>query len=78
MQVQLPVVSVEECQQAFSSIKTATIDNRTLCAGLQRGGKDACQVPTLPSPLNFCFCYYFWVWRRRYRLQSFLFFFLII
>ncbi|XP_052132717.1 venom protease-like [Frankliniella occidentalis] len=43
MQVQLPVVSVEECQRAFAGIKTATIDNRTLCAGLQKGGKDACQ-----------------------------------
>lgn len=43
MQVQLPVVSVEECQRAFANIKTATIDNRTLCAGLERGGKDACQ-----------------------------------
>lgn len=47
MQVQLPVVSVDECRSAFANIKTATIDNRTICAGLERGGKDACQVSKL-------------------------------
>ncbi|XP_017880350.1 venom serine protease Bi-VSP-like [Ceratina calcarata] len=42
-EVQVPVVTNAACKQAYSAIKAAIIDNRVLCAGYQRGGKDACQ-----------------------------------
>ena len=40
MEVELPLVGVQTCRDAYSS---AAIDHRTLCAGLRRGGKDSCQ-----------------------------------
>ncbi|XP_069687959.1 venom protease-like [Periplaneta americana] len=43
LQLQLPVVSENECKNAFKTFKTAHIDNRVLCAGFMKGGKDACQ-----------------------------------
>ncbi|OAD61523.1 Venom protease, partial [Eufriesea mexicana] len=43
MEVQIPVVSNEACEQAYSRFKVAKIDDRVLCAGYARGGKDACQ-----------------------------------
>lgn len=44
LQTQLPVRTEQECKTAFQSFKTTVIDNRVLCAGYARGGKDACQV----------------------------------
>lgn len=31
------------CKQAFTTFKTAVIDERILCVGLLQGGKDSCQ-----------------------------------
>lgn len=44
LEIQVPVVSNEACQQAYSNFKSAVIDHRVLCAGYTRGEKDACQV----------------------------------
>ncbi|XP_063635821.1 venom protease-like isoform X2 [Cydia splendana] len=41
--LQLPVVSNEFCAQAYSAYKAQVIDQRVLCAGFKKGGKDACQ-----------------------------------
>ncbi|KAI5645904.1 trypsin domain-containing protein [Phthorimaea operculella] len=41
--IQLPVVSNDFCKQKFTEYKHITIDNRVLCAGYKKGGKDACQ-----------------------------------
>jgi hypothetical protein len=41
MQVQLPLVSLEECQKAYDN-RGGVIDYRTVCAGLREGGKDSC------------------------------------
>jgi len=43
LQTQIPVRTEEECKYAFRNFPTV-IDNRVLCAGFARGGKDACQV----------------------------------
>lgn len=40
MQVDLPLVSTGTCRTAYPG---AAIDERQLCAGLRRGGKDSCQ-----------------------------------
>ena len=40
MQVELPLVGEQTCREAYSG---ALIDDRTLCAGLKKGGKDSCQ-----------------------------------
>ena len=40
MQVELPLVGEEACREAYGG---APIDERTLCAGLRKGGKDSCQ-----------------------------------
>jgi secreted trypsin-like serine protease len=40
MEVELPLVPTEECRATYG--KRATIDDRTLCAGLPGGGKDSC------------------------------------
>nr|UUL48243.1 venom serine protease 2 [Microplitis pallidipes] len=42
-QLQLPVIEQEKCVNAFKRFKTAVIDNRVMCAGYAKGGKDACQ-----------------------------------
>ncbi|XP_011684750.1 PREDICTED: venom prothrombin activator nigrarin-D-like [Wasmannia auropunctata] len=44
LQTQIPVRTQEECSNAFRNFATTVIDNRVLCAGFARGGKDACQV----------------------------------
>ena len=43
LEIQVPVVSNEACQQSFSNFKSAVIDHRVLCAGYTRGGKDSCE-----------------------------------
>ncbi|XP_033336757.2 venom serine protease Bi-VSP isoform X1 [Megalopta genalis] len=43
LEVQLPIVNNEDCQQAYSKFTNAVIDDRVLCAGYIQGGKDACQ-----------------------------------
>ena len=43
LEVQLPVVSNDACNEAYSKFKSE-IDNRVICAGYAQGGKDACQV----------------------------------
>ncbi|XP_046615531.1 venom protease-like isoform X1 [Neodiprion virginianus] len=43
LQLQIPVVSPEACAKAFEPFKSTVIDDRVLCAGFARGGKDACQ-----------------------------------
>ena len=40
MEVELPLVGEATCREAYPG---AAIDQRTLCAGLRRGGKDSCQ-----------------------------------
>ena len=40
--VGLEMVAREQCREAFS--RQQDITDRMLCAGTQRGGKDACQV----------------------------------
>lgn len=49
MEAQLPVVSNEQCAEAYARFKVAQIDNRVLCAGFAQGGKDACQVHKLQT-----------------------------
>ncbi|KAK9889211.1 hypothetical protein WA026_004490 [Henosepilachna vigintioctopunctata] len=41
-EVPVPVVSTEECQRAYSK-QNSVIDDRVLCAGYVRGGKDSCK-----------------------------------
>ncbi|XP_068619542.1 venom serine protease Bi-VSP-like isoform X2 [Battus philenor] len=41
--LQLPVVSNEQCAQAYVKYTVQVIDGRVLCAGYKDGGKDACQ-----------------------------------
>jgi secreted trypsin-like serine protease len=41
MQVDIPVVSLETCKQAYNN-RGGVIDDRTLCAGESAGGRDAC------------------------------------
>ncbi|XP_012231729.1 venom protease-like [Linepithema humile] len=43
LQTQIPVRTEQECKAAFRDFKTTIIDNRVVCAGYARGGKDACQ-----------------------------------
>ncbi|XP_071451047.1 venom protease-like [Hetaerina americana] len=43
MELQLPVVEPSRCKNAYSNFKTTVIDDKVLCAGFARGGKDACQ-----------------------------------
>lgn len=43
LEVQIPVVDLEECKEKFKSFTNVIIDNRIVCAGFARGGKDACQ-----------------------------------
>ena len=40
MEVELPLVGEKTCRDAYPG---AAIDERTVCAGLRRGGKDSCQ-----------------------------------
>ena len=40
MQVEIPVVAEDTCQQAYKGFK---MDRRVICAGLPEGGKDSCQ-----------------------------------
>ncbi|XP_012276552.1 venom protease-like [Orussus abietinus] len=42
LEVQVPVVDPADCKRTFEPFKTV-IDDRVLCAGFARGGKDACQ-----------------------------------
>ncbi|XP_053615647.1 uncharacterized protein LOC128678250 isoform X2 [Plodia interpunctella] len=41
--IQLPVVTNEQCAQAYSNYNVVHIDDSIICAGELRGGKDACQ-----------------------------------
>ncbi|XP_069361912.1 proclotting enzyme-like isoform X7 [Maniola hyperantus] len=41
--LQLPVVSNDFCKQAYNAYKAQVIDDRVLCAGFKKGGKDSCQ-----------------------------------
>lgn len=43
LQTQLPVRTEQECKTAFRNFKTTVIDNRVVCAGYARGGRDSCQ-----------------------------------
>ncbi|XP_077294236.1 venom protease isoform X2 [Arctopsyche grandis] len=42
-ELQIPVVTNDECKQAYTRFKSQVIDQRVLCAGYAKGGKDACQ-----------------------------------
>ncbi len=42
MEVELPLVGEAACRAAYAGL-AASIGERTLCAGLRRGGKDSCQ-----------------------------------
>ncbi|XP_018396098.1 PREDICTED: venom protease-like [Cyphomyrmex costatus] len=43
LQIQVPIRTQEQCKKSFQNFPTTVIDNRVLCAGYARGGKDACQ-----------------------------------
>lgn len=43
LELQIPVVEKGRCKNAFKSFSNAVIDDRIICAGFARGGKDACQ-----------------------------------
>lgn len=43
-EVQIPVVSQASCKESYKGFRTVNVDDSVLCAGLARGGKDACQV----------------------------------
>ncbi|XP_048504823.1 venom protease-like isoform X2 [Athalia rosae] len=43
LELQIPVVEMETCKRAFEEFKMTEIDDRVICAGFARGGKDACQ-----------------------------------
>lgn len=43
-EVQIPVVTQESCKESYKNFKTVVVDQSVLCAGLGKGGKDACQV----------------------------------
>ncbi|EFN82690.1 Proclotting enzyme [Harpegnathos saltator] len=62
MQIQIPVRTEEECKTAFQNFKTTVIDNRVLCAGYARGGKDACQGdsggPLMSPSSKYTYIYY--------------------
>lgn len=40
-EVRVPIVSIEECRASYGQAK---ITDRMICAGIQQGGQDACQV----------------------------------
>lgn len=46
-EVQIPVVAQESCKESYKNFRTVVVDQSVLCAGLGRGGKDACQVRLL-------------------------------
>lgn len=48
-EVQIPVVTQESCKESYKGFRTVNVDDSVLCAGLARGGKDACQVNILKS-----------------------------
>ncbi|KAL2719171.1 venom protease-like [Vespula squamosa] len=55
LELQIPVVKQDRCKDSFKSFTTAVIDDRIICAGFARGGKDACQGDSggpLMSPHN--------------------------
>jgi secreted trypsin-like serine protease len=43
MQVEIPLVAEQVCQQSYRDLKDLKIDRRVVCAGLPEGGKDSCQ-----------------------------------
>jgi secreted trypsin-like serine protease len=43
MQVELPLVDLDECRAKNQKVKGSVIDSRNLCAGVPEGGKDSCQ-----------------------------------
>lgn len=43
-EIQVPVVTEQKCKEAFKSFRNVAIDNRVICAGYAKGGKDTCQV----------------------------------
>nr|CAD7443511.1 unnamed protein product [Timema bartmani] len=43
LQLQVPVVEQDSCKSAYENFHTTIIDDRVLCAGFAKGGKDACQ-----------------------------------
>lgn len=59
LEAQLPVVSNEDCQRAYSRFRNAIIDDRVLCAGYPQGGKDACQGDS-GGPLMYPKQFYFY------------------
>ncbi|XP_026477686.1 venom serine protease Bi-VSP-like [Ctenocephalides felis] len=54
-ELQIPVVTNEQCKENYASFKAQIIDERVLCAGYANGGKDACQGDSggpLMLPIN--------------------------
>jgi len=41
--VEVPVVSDEDCNNAYQSAGSASVEESMICAGLPEGGKDSCQ-----------------------------------
>lgn len=55
--VQLDLVDQRICKHILQNLKPGLQNLTVLCAGPERGGKDACQVSQTPSTIslkNFC------------------------
>ena len=61
LEAQLPVVSNDNCNEAYSKFKSTEIDNRVICAGFAQGGKDACQVIKWTLSIIRCFRFFRWI-----------------
>lgn len=44
MDVDVPLLDIKKCQQAYKKDANIVIDNRVLCAGYLEGRLDSCQV----------------------------------
>lgn len=45
MEVQIPIINSTECKRLYEKEHTSNvIDNRAICAGYPKGGKDSCRV----------------------------------
>lgn len=43
-EVDLPLISAQQCDKVLTTLKIASMDETMTCAGFPEGGRDACQV----------------------------------